>query len=109
MKNDIGPRGGKSFAVIAGGLVWAWTVMGQAQTRPEGRSGLDLLDLATIRFDKELRWLIDWKNETFGKRKGWVDYATVFYWYQDSPGGYRHEPLPPVRNRYLDILPESGR
>jgi hypothetical protein len=34
-----------------------------------------------------------------------VDYATVFYWYQDSPGGYRHEPLPPLAERCLEIIP----
>ncbi len=28
-----------------------------------------------------------------------VDYATVFYWYTNSPGGYKHKPLPPVEKR----------
>jgi hypothetical protein len=35
-----------------------------------------------------------------------VDYATVFYWYQDSPGGYQHAPLMPAAERCLDILPK---
>ncbi len=64
-------------------------------------------DAMPIRFERDVVWTIDWKNEDvgFGKQKGWVDYASVFYWYQDSPGGYRHEPLPPVAERCLDILP----
>ncbi|MBI5384980.1 MAG: DUF2961 domain-containing protein [Verrucomicrobia bacterium] len=63
-------------------------------------------DHMPIRFDRELVWTIDWRSEDvgFGKQRGWVDYATVFYWYQDSPGGFRHEPLPPVAERCLDIL-----
>jgi len=66
-------------------------------------------DHMPIRFDKELRWFIDWSNETFGRQKGWVDYATVFYWYQDSPAGFRHEPLPPVAVRCLDVLPKPEK
>ena len=64
-------------------------------------------DHMPIRFEREFAWTIDWRNEdvAFGKQKGWVDCATVFYWYQDSPGGYRHEPLAPVAERCLDILP----
>jgi hypothetical protein len=66
-------------------------------------------DHMPIRFDKELRWFIDWKNETFGKQRGWVDYATVFYWYQDSPAGFRHAALMPVAQRCLDLLPKPVR
>jgi hypothetical protein len=64
-------------------------------------------DPMPIRFEKELVWTIDWRSEdpNFGPQSGWVDYATVFYWYQDTPGGYRHEPLRPVAARCLDILP----
>jgi hypothetical protein len=63
-------------------------------------------DHMPIRFDRELRWFIDWQNETFGKQKGWVDYATVHYWYQENPAGFRHQPLPPVAQRCQDILPK---
>ena len=64
-------------------------------------------DHAPIRFEREFAWTIDWRNEDpgFGRQSGWVDYATVFYWYQDSPAGFQHEPLPPVDVRCLDILP----
>ena len=64
-------------------------------------------DHMPIRFQNELVWTIDWRSEdaAFGRQKGWVDYATVFYWYQDAPGGYRHEALPPVAERCADILP----
>jgi hypothetical protein len=53
-------------------------------------------DHMPIRFAREIAWTIDWRSEdvNFGKQSDWVDYASVFYWYQDAPGGYRHEPLP---------------
>jgi hypothetical protein len=81
----------------------------EQNAKSAGRSRLSLYrfhDHMPIRFDKELRWWIDWKNETFGRQRGWVDYATVFYWYQDSPSGFVHEPLPPVAVRCLDVLPK---
>ena len=64
-------------------------------------------DAMPIRFEREVAWTIDWKNEdvNFGKQSGWVDYAAVFYWYQDEPGGFRHAPLGPVAERCLDHLP----
>jgi len=62
-------------------------------------------DHMPIRFEKELAWSIDWSDETCGRQNGWVDYATVFYWYQDAPAGYRHAPLPPAAERMRDILP----
>ena len=31
----------------------------------------------------------------------WVDYATVYYWYQSVPGGFRHQPLRPVAEQEL--------
>jgi len=70
-------------------------------------------DHMPIRFNKELKWNISWKNEQFFfemmKRRaaaddGNVDYATVFYWYQDSPGGYLHEPLAPVDERRMRYI-----
>ncbi|HNR99866.1 MAG TPA: DUF2961 domain-containing protein [Planctomycetota bacterium] len=64
-------------------------------------------DHMPMRFDRELVWTIDWRSEDpgFGAQSGWVDYASVFYWYQDAPGGFRHEPLPPVEERCCDIMP----
>jgi hypothetical protein len=77
---------------------------------PASKSRLSIYrfhDHMPVRFDKSLTWWICWQNETFGKQRGWVDYATVFYWYQDSPAGYTHEPLPPTAMRCCDILPEG--
>ena len=64
-------------------------------------------DHMPIRFDKELVWTTDWRSEDpgFGVQEGWVDYASVFYWYQDSPGGFVHEPLPSVADRCREIAP----
>ncbi len=80
-------------------------------------------DHQPIRFNESLRWHINWVEERecfpgwdtpsldekapFGSRwaaslaRGgcWVDYATVHYWYQTVPGGYKHAALPPVANR----------
>jgi hypothetical protein len=66
-------------------------------------------DHMPIRFDRELVWTIDWRNEDvgFGRWEGWVDYATVFYWYQDQPGGYQHMPLPPVAERCLEMIGQT--
>lgn len=63
-------------------------------------------DHMPIRFDKSLIWRINWQHEAgmltraddLQRRSdeggGWVDYATVHYWYQDAPGGYAHTELP---------------
>lgn len=72
-------------------------------------------DHLPIRFTRQLTWSIDWSHERMftsrpewaqrAKAGGcWVDYATVFYWYQDRPGGYQHEPLPPAAQRRLTLL-----
>jgi hypothetical protein len=72
-------------------------------------------DVLPIRFNKSLRWHIDWTKEKLFtgspdwaralQRGGcWVDYATVHYWYQDSPGGFKHEKLPSVAERRKLIL-----
>jgi hypothetical protein len=72
-------------------------------------------DHLPIRFARELTWSIDWRHERMFKsrpewaervRAGgcWVDYASVFYWYQDDPAGYKHEPLPPASERRLTML-----
>ncbi len=77
-------------------------------------------DHMPIRFNKEISWSINWEFEfrgavdvlnKFKQRKqeggGWVDYATVFYWYQDHPAGYQHAPLAPVDERIKDLLKSS--
>jgi len=85
-----------------------------------------------IRFQRSLRWRINWTQEKHMHRhreflegglfkassdRGgcWVDYATVFYWYQDAPGGYRHASLDPPEKRRavmlrsnLSPVPEPG-
>ncbi|MGQ9592872.1 MAG: DUF2961 domain-containing protein, partial [Planctomycetota bacterium] len=64
--------------------------------------------------ERALAWRIDWSHErhftanpawpkAVARRGCWVDYATVSYWYQDSPGGYEHEPLPPPEERRRTI------
>ncbi len=37
----------------------------------------------------------------------WVDYATVYYWYQKSPGGFTHKPLAPPAERRKVLLKSS--
>jgi hypothetical protein len=75
-------------------------------------------DHLPIRFNKSLRWHINWQHEQFFTKnpkwadavaKGgcWVDYATVYYWYQASPGGFQHEPLPPLERRQMTMLPHK--
>jgi len=77
-------------------------------------------DHMPIRFAKELTWSINWEYEfrkhpqwleSLRQRRQeggcWVDYATVFYWYQDVPAGFEHEPLAPVEQRITDLLKSS--
>ncbi|MBN2272148.1 MAG: DUF2961 domain-containing protein [Sedimentisphaerales bacterium] len=79
-------------------------------------------DHMPIRFTKELNWSINWKHEFWKapqwlepirQRKGeggcWVDYATVFYWYQDAPAGFEHQPIEPLDQRIKDLLKSSGK
>ncbi len=72
-------------------------------------------DHLPIRFARELTWSINWSQERgFTSRPEWaervqaggcwMDYATVFYWYQAEPAGYRHEPLPPLASRRVAML-----
>jgi hypothetical protein len=72
-------------------------------------------DVEPIRFTKSLRWRIDWSREqgflacpkwAKALKDGgcWVDYATVHYWYQDSPGGFAHQKLPSVADRQKPML-----
>jgi hypothetical protein len=89
-------------------------------------------DHQPIRFNKSLHWHINWSQErecfegwdkptleanapwgaqwaaALAKGGCWVDYATVYYWYQSVPGGYRHVPLPPVADRAKLMLRPTG-
>ncbi len=93
----------------------------QAGGTPAALSIYRFHDRMPIRFRKSLQWRIDWSGErhmhastefqpggAYAKSvdagKAWVDYATVFYWYQDSPGGYTHAPLEPVEQRRAPML-----
>ncbi|UCG59217.1 MAG: DUF2961 domain-containing protein [Phycisphaerales bacterium] len=77
-------------------------------------------DHMPIRFNKSLSWHINWSHErAFTKRPEWpeavanggcwVDYATVYYWYQDRPDGYNHEPLRPLSERQKILLHSSAK
>ena len=72
-------------------------------------------DHQPIRFNKSLKWHINWSQEKLftgnpewaaavAKGGAWVDYATVYYWYQSVPGGYKHQPLPPVAERAKPMI-----
>lgn len=72
-------------------------------------------DHMPIRFTKSLKWHINWQNEKFftGNPKWhaaaaddgcWIDYATVHYWYQTVPAGFKHEPLRPLADRMTTML-----
>jgi len=75
-------------------------------------------DHMPIRFNKSLRWHINWSHESFitGNPKWaeavahdgcWVDYATVYYWYQTAPGEFEHEPLRPPEKRQMTMLSDK--
>lgn len=77
-------------------------------------------DHQPIRFDRELSWSINWREErgfvahpawTERVSEGgcWVQYDTVFYWYQNDPAGYAHEPLPAVAERQLTLTRSSRK
>jgi D-arabinan exo alpha-(1,3)/(1,5)-arabinofuranosidase (non-reducing end) len=86
---------------------------GMTLVQPKGPAKVSMYrfhDAEPIRFDQSLRWRIDWTKERhiLGSREWaaalkrggcWVDYATVYYWYQNSPGGYVHQKLPSVADR----------
>lgn len=75
-------------------------------------------DHMPLRFVRDLRWSIDWSHERSFTRNPkwaeriaaegcWADFATVFYWYGEDPGGYRHEPLASAGERQRPILRSS--
>ncbi len=76
-------------------------------------------DHQPIRFDRELAWSINWREERgftglpqWAERVSshgcWVQYDTVFYWYQDNPAGYEHESLPPLEERQSTLVKSSS-
>ena len=73
-------------------------------------------DYMPIRFNKSLKWHINWKHERLRLKKSKsitadgcrVDFATVFYWYQQVPGGYQHQPLRPIADRRKTMLRNTG-
>ena len=90
-------------------------------------------DHQPIRFNKSLRWHINWSQErmffggwdrpsleknapygakwaaALGKGGCWVDYAAVHYWYQTVPGGYRHATLAPAAERAKLMLRPASK
>lgn len=79
-------------------------------------------DHMPIRFTRDLTWSINWTHEFWQnprwledirkrRQEGgcWVDYATVFYWYQDSPAGFEHQPIEPLDRRTQDLLKSSRK
>lgn len=90
-------------------------------------------DHMPIRFEKSLAWNINWSMErhynnldpipavkesakdhekrwdaVLARNGGWIDYAHVSYWYQDRPGGFKHQPLPKPEER-VALLLKSNR
>jgi hypothetical protein len=77
-------------------------------------------DHQPIRFRRELSWSINWQEERgFTALPGWaervsaggcwVNYDAVFYWYQDHPAGYQHQPLPPLAERQTALIHSSRK
>lgn len=75
-------------------------------------------DHQPIRFREEVSWSINWREEkgftglpVWGERVAadgcWVQYDAVYYWYQDQPAGYTHEPLPPLADRQSALTRSS--
>ncbi len=102
----------KTFAGLRAGMPFV---------APENPSLLSIYrfhDHQPIRFRKQLSWAINWREERFFTAQPawaervqadgcWVQYDTVFYWYQDSPSGFQHEPLPPLEKRQLALAKSS--
>jgi hypothetical protein len=93
--------------------------------KPDGQGPLDKFnrlsvyrfhDTMPIRFNQSLTWHINWREERYFTSRPdwdkavrndgcWVDYAMVHYWYQSTPGGFTHAPLPPLADRAQPMLP----
>ena len=74
-----------------------------------------------IGFSKSLDLRIDWshefrQNEDFQREmarlheagRGWIDYATTYYWYQETPG-FSHGQLPSLGERVREVLHPNAR
>ena len=81
------------------------------------------MDSNTIRFNKSLDLRVNWskeqhffKNDKFMKmitevnknNGGWIDYATVNYWYQKEIG-FSHDPMMSIEDRCKFILRPNNR
>ncbi len=103
----------KTFAGLRAGMPFV---------APENPSMLSIYrfhDHQPIRFQRQLSWAINWREEHFFTAQPlwaqrvaadgcWVQYDTVFYWYQNSPAGYQHEPLPPLEKRQTVLAKSSA-
>jgi len=97
------------FAGLRAGMTYIETIL----TTDSCKNQLSIYrfhDHMPIRFTKSIRWTIDWTEETICTVRPewpekvaaggcWVNYATVFYWYSDRPGGYQHQTLAPASER----------
>lgn len=72
--------------------------------------------LNVLRFNKSLDLRVNWSHEFKQDQesrarlaamhrtgRGWVDYATTYYWYQETIG-YAHDPLIPLEDRIATVL-----
>lgn len=98
------------------GLRTGMTVVDKA--KPNRLSIFRFHDHQPIRFEKELRWHINWSQERMFTRRPhwgkalarggcWVDYAAVYYWYQDKPGAFQHAKLRDLSQRRKPLLRSS--
>lgn len=110
------------FAGLRCGITLIENAQGKPSEPPTGLNRLSVYrfhDQMPIRFNESLKWHINWRHERIftarpewdqAVEKGgcWVDYATVHYWYQTTPGGFRHAPLRSVPQRQRPMLrPEA--
>jgi len=99
----------KTFTGIRSGMPYI------KKNKPSQLSIYRFHDHMPIRFTKSLRWSINWQYEwpftgmpkwrkAVEKGNCWVDYATVFYWYEKRPGVYKHQPLRTLKERQKPML-----
>lgn len=107
-----------TFAGLRCGIPLVENVKAGPDVPPDALSRLSVYrfhDQMPIRFKESLKWHINWRHEKYFaalpewpkalERGGcWVDYATVHYWYQTTPGGFRQAPLQPVAERQRPML-----
>lgn len=102
-----------SFAGLRAGMPFVST---DVETDPHTRLSIYRFhDYMPIRYNKSLRWSINWRYEVYFTKDPkwqqivdaggcWIDCATVFYWYANSPGGYKHDLMRPVEERQMKML-----